>query len=262
MSRVAISIGNFHIYWYSIFVLLAMIVASFLIIRESKRNNIKEDEILDFLFWGLIIGIAGARIYYVIFNFKYYITNPLEIFAVWNGGLAIHGGILAALIFTIIYSKKKKINLLKLTDICVVGLIIGQAIGRWGNFFNGEAFGKITTLTSLQNLHIPKFIIDGMFIEGSYREPLFLYESISCLLGFIVLLLIRKLYKKLKLGQLTSIYLIWYGITRIIIEYFRSDSLMLGSIKVAQLISLLFIISGIIVFIKSIKNKTLYKEDL
>ena len=262
MSRVAISIGNFHIYWYSIFILLAMIVASILIIRESKRNNIKEDEILDFLFWGLIIGIIGARIYYVIFNFKYYITNPLEIFAVWNGGLAIHGGILAALIFTIIYSKKKKINLLKLTDVCVVGLIIGQAIGRWGNFFNGEAFGKITTLTSLQNLHIPKFIIDGMFIEGSYREPLFLYESISCLLGFIVLLLIRKLYKKLKLGQLTSIYLIWYGITRIIIEYFRSDSLMLGSIKVAQLISLLFIISGIIVFIKSIKNKTLYKEDL
>ena len=101
-----------------------------------------------------------------------------------------------------------------------------------------------------------------MFIEGNYREPLFLYESISCLIGFIVLILIRKLYKNLKRGLLTSIYLIWYGITRIIIEYYRSDSLMLGNIKIAQIISLLFIISGIIVLISSIKKKKHYKEDL
>lgn len=262
MNRVAISIGNFSIYWYSIFVLIAMIVASILIIRESKNNNLEENDIIDLLFWGLIIGILGARIYYVVFNLNYYLNNPLEIFAVWNGGLAIHGGILAALVFTIIYSKKKNIELLKLTDICVIGLIIGQAIGRWGNFFNGEAFGKVTTLTSLQNLHLPKFIIDGMYIEGSYREPLFLYESISCIIGFIVLIVIRKLYKNLKTGQLTSIYLIWYGITRIIIEYYRSDSLMLGNVKIAQIISLLFIISGIIVLISSIKKKKHYKEDL
>lgn len=262
MNRVAISIGNLNIYWYSIFILIAMSVASILIIRESKRNNIKEDTIIDFLFWGLIIGILGARIYYVIFNISYYFSNPLEIFAIWNGGLAIHGGILATLVFTIIYSKKKKLNILKLTDICVVGLIIGQTIGRWGNFFNGEAYGKVTTLTNLQNLHLPKFIINGMYIEGNYREPLFLYESISCLIGFIIILLIRKFYKKLKLGQLTSIYLIWYGITRLIIEQFRTDSLMLGNLKIAQIISILFIISGIIVLIFSIKKQGPYKEDL
>ena len=260
MNRVAISIGNINIYWYSIFVLIAMAVASILIIREAKKNKIKEDEILDFLFWGLIIGIIGARIYYVIFNFDYYKNNLGEIFAIWNGGLTIHGGILAALIFTIIYSKKKKLNILKLTDIISVGLIIGQAIGRWGNFFNGEAFGRVTTLTNLKNLHLPKFIIDGMYIEGSYREPLFLYESISCVIGFIIIILIRKFYKKLKLGQLTSIYLIWYGITRIIIERFRSDSLMLGNIRVAQIISILFILSGIIIFIYSIRKKKLYRK--
>ena len=260
MNRVAISIGNINIYWYSIFVLIAMVVASLLIIREAKKNKIKEEEILDFLFWGLIIGVIGARIYYVIFNFDYYKNNIGEIFAIWNGGLAIHGGILAALVFTIIYSKKKKLNILKLTDIVAVGLIIGQAIGRWGNFFNGEAYGRVTTLTNLKNIHLPKFIIDGMYIEGSYREPLFLYESISCVIGFIIILLIRKFYKKLKLGQLTSIYLIWYGITRLIIERFRSDSLMLGSLKVAQIISILFILSGIIIFIYSIKKKKLYRK--
>ena len=260
MNRVAISIGNINIYWYSIFVLVAMVVASLLIIREAKKNKINEEEILDFLFWGLIIGIIGARVYYVIFNFDYYKNNIGEIFAIWNGGLAIHGGILAALVFTIIYSKKKKLNILKLTDIVAVGLIIGQAIGRWGNFFNGEAYGMVTTLTNLKNIHLPKFIIDGMYIEGSYREPLFLYESISCVIGFIIILLIRKFYKKLKLGQLTSIYLIWYGITRLIIERFRSDSLMLGSLKVAQIISILFILSGIIILIYSIKKKKLYRK--
>ena len=260
MNRVAISIGNINIYWYSIFVLVAMVVASLLIIREAKKNKINEEEILDFLFWGLIIGIIGARVYYVIFNFDYYKNNIGEIFAIWNGGLAIHGGILAALVFTIIYSKKKKLNILKLTDIVAVGLIIGQAIGRWGNFFNGEAYGMVTTLTNLKNIHLPKFIIDGMYIEGSYREPLFLYESISCVIGFIIIILIRKFYKKLKLGQLTSIYLIWYGITRLIIERFRSDSLMLGSLKVAQIISILFILSGIIILIYSIKKKKLYRK--
>ena len=262
MNRVAINILGLNIYWYSIFVLTGMIIGSLLIFKEAKKQGIDKDVIIDYLFYGLIIGILGARIYYVVFNLDYYLSNPSEILAIWNGGLAIHGGIIATLLFTIIYTKKKNINLLKLTDICVVGLIIGQAIGRWGNFFNGEAFGKVTTLSSLQNMHIPKFIIDGMLIEGSYRQPTFLYESIFCLIGFIILLLVRKYYKKLKVGQLTSIYLIWYGIERLIIEYFRSDSLMIGPLKVAQLVSILFIITGIIILV--IKNKELYhnnKED-
>lgn len=261
MNRVAISIGKLNIYWYSIFILIAVLTGTILLIRESKRNKIKEDFILNFLFYGFIIGILGARLYYVIFNLNYYLNNLGEILAIWNGGLAIYGGIISTLIFAIIYSKKNNISILKLTDICVVGLIIGQAIGRWGNFFNGEAFGNITTLKALENLHLPKFIIDGMYISGSYREPLFLYESLFCLLGFILLILVRKLYKKLKLGQLTSIYLIWYGILRLIIEHYRSDSLMIGNFKISQIISIIFIISGIIIFINSIRKKKLYRKD-
>ena len=261
MNRVAISIGKINIYWYSIFILIAVIIATILIINESKKRNIKEEYIINLLLYGFIIGIIGARLFYIIFNLNYYLNNIVETIAIWNGGLAIYGGILATLIFTIIYSKKNNIKVLKITDICVVGLIIGQAIGRWGNFFNGEAYGKITTLKALHKLHIPKFIIDGMYISGSYRQPLFLYESLLCLLGFIVLIIIRKIYKKLKLGQLTSIYLIWYGTTRVFIEHYRSDSLMLGSFKISQIISILFIFSGIIIFIKSIKKKELYKLD-
>lgn len=261
MNRVAISIGKFNIYWYSIFILIAMIVATILIIRESRKSKIKEEFTINLLFYGFIIGIIGARLYYILFNLDYYLNNIGEIIAIWNGGLAIYGGIITTLLFIIIYSKKNNLNVLKTTDICVISLIIGQAIGRWGNFFNREAYGKITTLTSLKSIHLPQFIIDGMFIEGSYREPLFLYESTFCLLGFIVLILVRKLYKELKLGQLTSIYLVWYGILRLIIEHFRSDSLMLGIFKISQIISIIFILSGIILFIYSIKKKKPYNID-
>ena len=141
----------------------------------------------------------------------------------------------------------------------VPGLIIAQAIGRWGNFFNQEAYGRIIKLSALENMHIPKFIIDGMYINGFYREPTFLYESIMSIIGFIILMTLRR-NKKIKTGQLTSIYLIWYGIVRLIIEGMRSDSLMLGPIKIAQLVSLIFIIIGIIIFIKNNKNQ-IYIDD-
>ena len=139
-------------------------------------------------------------------------------------------------------------------------LIIAQAIGRWGNFFNQEAYGQSTTLSHLQNLHIPDFIIKGMYINEVYYQPTFLYESIWNLLGFIILILVRAINKKLKTGQLAGIYLMWYSIGRFIIEHFRSDSLMLGTFKIAQIVSILmFIIGFILVFIIS-KNKPLYKE--
>lgn len=260
MSRVAISIGKLNIYWYSIFVLIGMLLGIFLVLKESKKQKINEEFIINFMFYGLIIGILGARIYYILFNLDYYLSNLTEIFAIWNGGLAIHGGIISTIIFGYFYSKKHKIKLLQLTDICAVALIIAQAIGRWGNFINQEAYGRITTLESLQSLHIPKFIIDGMYISGHYRQPTFLYESILCVIGFIILLLVRKFYKNIKTGQLTATYLIWYGIIRFIIEQFRSDSLMLGNIKVAQLVSIIFITTGIIIIINSIKKKKMYNK--
>ena len=259
MNKVLLDLGFIEIRWYSFFILMAMLTASFIIWKEAKKKNLEEETFIDLVFYGLIVGILGARLYYVLFNLKYYLNNPLEILQMWNGGLAIHGGIIAGLIVIIFYTKKKKINLKLLLDMLVPGLIIGQAVGRWGNFFNQEAFGRIVKLSTLENMHIPKFIIDGMYINGEYREPTFFYESLLCLIGFIILILVRKT-KKNKTSQLSAIYLIWYGIIRLIIESLRSDSLMLGPIKVAQLVSILFIVVGVILLIRS-KNNQNYIDD-
>ena len=259
MEKVALDLGPIQIYWYSIFIFIGMLVACFLIYKEAKKRGIEEDFLVNLTFNTIIIGIIGARLYYVLFNLSYYLDNPVEIFQIWNGGLAIHGGIIAGLLFIIYYCKKHEVNLWKMLDIIVVGLIIAQAIGRWGNFFNSEAYGPITTAAHLKSLGIPQFIIDGMYILGEYRQPTFFYESVWCLFGFLAMLIIRQ-YKYLKIGQLTSFYLIWYGIIRFIIEAMRTDSLMLGPLKMAQLVSLIFIVSGIIIFIKSTKTnqKELY----
>ena len=259
MNSVLFDLGFIEIKWYSFLILIAMIIGYFLVIRETKKKNIDKDELNDLLFYMIIIAILGARLYYVLFNLKYYLANPQEIIMVWHGGLAIHGGIIGALIFLVIYCKKKKINTLLLTDILAIPLILAQAIGRWGNFFNGEAFGRDVSLKFLRNMHLPKFIINGMYINGIYREPTFLYESLFCLIGFIIIIIIRKKIK-IKTGTITGFYLIWYGIGRIIIETFRSDSLMLGPLKIAQIVSIIGIIIGIYLIIKS-KNNKLYLKD-
>lgn len=260
MNSTLLDLGFFSIKWYSFFIFTGIITAVFVILKEYKKKDSNKDRIIDLLFYGIIIGILGARIYYVLFNLNYYLSNPLEIIEVWNGGLAIHGGIIAALIFVFIYCKKKKMNFLLLLDILVVGVIIAQALGRWGNFFNGEAYGRIVSLSFLKGMHLPKFIIDGMYIDGFYREPTFLYESVFSILGFIVLLLVRKI-KKLRVGQLTGIYFLWYGIERLIIETFRSDSLLIGNIKIAQIVSIISCIVGIYLLFKNIKSNKLYKEE-
>ncbi len=254
-----IDLGFISIHYYSLFIFLAVIVGGGLVIKEAKKFGFDEDFIVNLLFMAILIGIVGARLYFVLFNLDYYSLHPLEIFAIWNGGLAIHGGIIFTLIFIVIYLKKKDINILLILDFIVVGLIIGQAIGRWGNFFNGEAHGPETTLAYLQDLHLPEFIINGMNIGGTYYIPTFFFESLWCLLGFILLLLFRR-WKKNKIGMITSLYLIWYGIGRFFIEGLRTDSLMFFSLKVAQLVSLFMIISGIILFIICTKKSKNYKE--
>ena len=171
--------------------------------------------------------------------------------------MAIHGGIIAGLIVLIIYTKKYKVNTLKILDISVVGVIIAQAIGRWGNFFNQEAFGQVTSRKILSSQNIPNFIIDGMYIDGNYYQPTFLYESVWNAIGFIIMLFIRR-KKSTKVGELTGFYLIWYSIGRIFIESFRSDSLMLGNIRIAQLISIILIVIGIFIIARSLKKRELY----
>lgn len=254
MNRVALDLGLIQIYWYSIFIFLGMLMACILIYREAKRRNIDNDFLVDLTFYTLIFGIIGARLYYVIFNLDYYLAHPIEIFQIWNGGLAIHGGLFAGLITILLYCKKKKVNAMRILDMIVVGIIIGQAIGRWGNFFNQEAYGAVTTLKALQSQPIPDFVVSGMYIMGAYRQPTFFYESIGCFLGFIVLFLLRT-NKNLKRGTLTATYLIWYGLLRFFIESMRSDSLMLGSLKVAQIVSLIFILVGVGMIINNLRKE-------
>lgn len=247
MDRIALDFGVIQIYWYSIFIFLGIVTGCIVIFKESKKRNIDEEFLINLIFNTLIFGIIGARIYYCLFDFQYYLSNPLEILKMWNGGLAIHGGIITGLVFIIYYCKKNKVNVLKMLDIIVVGLIIGQAIGRWGNFFNSEAYGAITSFEALSQAGIPEFIINGMYILGEYRQPTFFYESVWCIFGFIAMVIIRR-YQYLKIGKITGFYLVWYGLERFLIEGMRADSLMLGPIKMAQLISIIFIIVGIIVF--------------
>jgi len=263
MNPEIFKIGPISIRWYSFLILCGILLALYLADKEAKKHDLPKDVIFDAGFWVVIFGILGARLYYVIFNFSLYKNDLIGIFEVWNGGLAIHGGIIAGFITLLAYCKMNKLPLWKLTDIAVPSIIIAQAIGRWGNFFNSEAHGPVTTLENLQRLHIPNFIIKGMNIGGIYYHPTFLYESLWCILGFIVLLLVRKYYRYLKTGQLTCIYLMWYGVGRLFIESLRTDSLMIGHFKVAQLVSLLFILIGLLCFIYLCFNrlkKGLYYE--
>jgi len=250
MNRILFEIGPITIYWYSVTMLLAVLTGIYLATKESKKQGMYSfvSELVTYI---IIFGIIGARIYYVIFNFDNYKYDLLSIFKIWEGGIAIYGAIIGGFIAIIYLAKKRKQSIIKTTDIIVPGLILAQSIGRWGNFFNGEAHGTEVTLEFLQNLHLPNFIIEGMHIEGTYYHPTFLYESIWCLLGFIILITIRKLTKR-KDGIMTFSYFIWYGIGRLFIEGLRTDSLYLGDFRISQLVSILLIITGILGIIISI----------
>lgn len=259
MNPIFLDLGIIKIYWYSVTIFIALLVGGVLALKEAKRWKIPEDLMINYFFFLIPIALIGARLYYILFNLDYYSTDWLAILHVWEGGLAIHGGIIAGILWTLFYTKKYKVNFFRMTDIMVVSLIIGQAIGRWGNFFNQEAYGSIVSLDLLNKLHLPKFIIDNMYIEGAYHHPTFLYESIWCLLGFIFLLFVRK-YKYTKIGQITGIYFIWYGFGRFFIEGLRTDSLMLGGLKMAQLISLAMILIGVAMLI-IFQKKSVFKNQ-
>lgn len=262
MDSIMFSIFGIDIRWYSFLILIGIVIGVLLLEREAKKFNYPKDLIFNMCFWTIIIGIIGARLYYVLFNFSYYKSNLLEIFAVWNGGLAIHGGLIAGAITVIFFAKKYHLNFLKLLDMAAPSLILAQAIGRWGNFFNGEAHGIATTYTHLQELLVPEFIIKGMNIGGIYYLPTFYFESLWCLLGFIVLLIIRR-RKYIKIGAITCIYLMWYSLGRIFIEAWRTDSLMLGGFKVAQIISIILFLTGLVYLIylsRKGKYENLYND--
>lgn len=259
MNPILIQLGSIQIRWYAVIMLVAIILGITLIQKEAKRFNISTDFIFNMSFWTIIFGYIGARIYYVIFNWEYYSAHVSEIVKIWEGGLAIHGGIIAGLLTIYIYTHKYKARTIRILDMIVVPLLLCQSIGRWGNFFNSEAHGVATTLEHLQSLKIPQFIIDGMKIEGIYYTPTFLYESLLCLVLFIIFLFIRRgTYRKV--GTMTGLYLIGYGLIRFFIEISRTDALMLGGFKVAQIVSIIMIIIGTIILM--INSRRSRFEDL
>ncbi len=260
MNRIALDFGIVQIYWYSIIILIGMAVGMVVILAEAKRKGLNTDVMTDLLFYTIIWAIIGARLYYVIFNFDEYSNNILEVFEIWTGGLAIHGGILFGGLYLLFAVKKRRMKGIKIFDMCVPGLLIGQAIGRWGNFFNGEAYGTVVEYETLVNLRIiPQFVIDNMYINGSYHLPMFYFESIACFIGFIIMIIMRR-KKYIKRGQILAFYLLWYGLVRFIVEIYRTDSLMFVNIKMAQLISVVMVIIG--AYITSVQSKKPTLEEL
>lgn len=263
MNPYAFEIFGIGIKWYSIFILAGILISWIFIQSDAKKFNIQKDFLTNLIFWTVIIGIIGARIYYVAFSWEYYSEHLNEIWHIWEGGLAIHGGLIAGLIVILIYCRKYRMSALRILDIAAPYLLLAQAIGRWGNFFNSEAYGIATTYHKLKAIKIiPEFIIYGMNINGVYYTPTFYYESLWCLLGFIVILIIRKI-KYLRLGQQIGVYLMWYSFGRFFIEGLRTDSLMIGYFKVAQLISVALFIVGIIIVLLQIRKpklEMLYNE--
>ena len=262
--KTVITIGPLSITWYAVFILCGAMLTYTLSIRTLKKWGYKTDMFEDFFFYMLPIGIIGARLYYVIFEWgNQYAANPIRIFYIWEGGLAIHGGIIAATLFGLWYFHKRVVDVLRIMDAIFPNVLLAQAIGRWGNFMNQEAFGDI--VSSAYYDHFPSFIKNQMYIHGAYRQPTFLFESVGNLIGWVLITFVYKKYGRKKRGDLAFAYVSWYGIVRMYVESMRTDALMLGSIKVAQAISLLGVVIGILgmlgVFDKLFKNIWPFKRQ-
>lgn len=256
-SPVFLRLGNFQIYWYSIFILTGVFLALIVSIREGKKKGLESELFIDLVAFGLPICILGARFYWILFNdLGWYLRNPARILGFYPdgfrglSGLAIHGGIIAAILFGVWYLKRKKVPLLPVLDIAAVGFFIGQIIGRFGNFMNQEVYGRAiagATLDAqrdfLTSLYIPEFIVNGMFINGNYHHPAFLYEILWNLVGLLIAMFVLRRLSKLLIGEIAAFYAIWYSFGRIFLEQLRIDTLMLGPLMVAQVISIATIVA-------------------
>lgn len=253
-------IGTIPVYYYGIFMALSLTLGVFTASFVTKKfyPSIDPDVIYDISPHIIIAAILGARIYYCILSYPYYIENPLEIIQVWHGGISIHGGIIGGLIGGIIYAKRHKLPILKLCDIFSYGLVLGQALGRWGNFFNSEAFGRPTN--NFLKLYIPIYKRPLEYMQYSYFHPTFLYESILDVCIFLILFfVIRKLCKNID-GIVFFSYLILYSIARIIVEQVRIDSVLdIFGIPIAQIASVLIILISIIAILK-IKKVNIFRN--
>ena len=254
MNPVALQLGPISIRWYAICIVSGLILAVYLSMKEAPRKKIDPDDIIDFILIAFPLAIVGARLYYVIFEWGYYSQHLSEIFAIWNGGIAIYGGLLTGALVLYLFSRRRLIEPIDFLDIAAPSVMIAQSIGRWGNFFNQEAYGA--AVKSLN--YLPSFIRDQMYIDGSYRQPTFLYQSRSNMIGLLFILIIRRKPQFLQQREVTAFYLIWFGFSRMIIEGMRTDSLMFAGLRVSQWLSMILILVGLAIILYQRRKKAPY----
>ena len=243
IDPVAFELFNRPIYWYGLIIALALFAGVCVALLRCKRQHISPDNVYDLALFATPAAVICARLYYVIFNFELYRDNLVKVFYLWEGGIAIYGAVIGAVSTAYIYAKVKKLNVGNLFDMGCIALILGQSIGRWGNFINGEAYGVATDLPW------------RMAVNGVLAHPTFLYESLWTLAGFFL----RWNYEKRKRfhGEVFLMYVLWYGVGRAWIEGLRTDSLMLGTIRISQLVAIL---TAVVAVILILKNRKKYKD--
>lgn len=252
IDPVAFRIGSLEVMWYGVIIAIGMIIGVTIAEKEANRLGFREDFLTDGMLWTIPLGFVGARLYYVMFNPSYYIQNPEKIIAIWEGGLAIYGGLIAGSLVLAWYTKKENRPLSLVFDAVAPGVMFAQALGRWGNFMNQEAHGGEVTRVFLEKLKLPNFIIEGMYIDGEYYHPTFLYESVWNLIGLVIILILRRKEGFFKRGEVALAYIGWYSFGRFFIEGMRTDSLyFLGTpIRVSQLLAviLFFFAVGLVIY--------------
>ena len=272
LNNVAFTVFGLNVYWYGVIIGLGIIISLALAVKEAKRTGQNPDNYMDFTMIAIVICVICARLYYVIFSWDYYSQHLNEIFATRNGGLAIYGGIIGGIATAIVYTKVKKLNFWLFADTTAPSLLLGQIIGRWGNFFNREAFGGYTDgLFAMRYMkeqvsHIPQSVLDNIInvngVQYIQVQPTFLYESLWNLVVFAILMILKR--RKKFDGEIFGLYLLGYGLGRVWIEGLRTDQLILGNtgIPVSQLLSaIIIIISIVILYIRYKKIGNLYKND-
>ncbi|WP_218119776.1 prolipoprotein diacylglyceryl transferase [Pelagirhabdus alkalitolerans] len=252
-----IDVGPITVYWYAVIIVAGVVAGLWLATKESVRLGLSNELFSDLLMWALPIAIISARLYYVLFEWRAFVGREWwSIFAVWEGGIAIHGALIGSVITAYIFAQKRNIPFFKIADIAAPGIIIGQAIGRWGNFMNQEAHGGPVSDAAYENFiqYLPAFIENQMVIDGVLYHPTFLYESLWNIAVLAGLLILRR-YNPLR-GEVFIHYVIWYSVGRFFIEGLRTDSLYIfGILRTAQVISILLIIGGILLLIYRRKSK-------
>ena len=269
MNRIAFSIGSIQVNWYGLIIALGMVLAVLYGMRHAKIERVKTDDVIDLALSVIIFGVIGARLYYVVMELDHYIVTGgtfwqnlgdtlYGMIAVWKGGLAIYGGIIGGFIAGFFVAKKKRIRFPVIADIAGPSVIVGQIVGRWGNFVNVEAYGRETTLPWRMGIHVS---YDGgdSFLREMFVHPTFLYESLWNLIGLVIITL---LYKKKKFhGQMFLVYITWYGFGRMLIEGLRTDSLYVGDLRISQFVGAVSFIVGTVLLILGFRRAKAKKAE-